>query len=107
MASERNNASGEEGRLNLGQDLWRAALVTAHAALRGTAGTGAGLTGSNAGILTSDCKCRDQPQRLAAGTIRTLDDIRLAKNNLFKPRVTFIAAILENRHLLIVNQVES
>ena len=28
MASECNNASGEEGRLNLGQDLWRAALVT-------------------------------------------------------------------------------
>ena len=27
MASECNNASGEEGRLNLGQDLWRAALV--------------------------------------------------------------------------------
>ena len=23
----RNNASGEEGRLNLGQDLWRAALA--------------------------------------------------------------------------------
>ncbi len=27
MASERNNASGDEGRLNLGQDLWRAALA--------------------------------------------------------------------------------
>ena len=27
MASERNNASGEEGRLNLAQNLWRSALV--------------------------------------------------------------------------------
>ena len=26
MASERNNASGEEGRLNVAQNLWRAAL---------------------------------------------------------------------------------
>ena len=27
MASERNNASGEEGRLNVAQNLWRAALA--------------------------------------------------------------------------------
>ena len=36
MASERNNASGEEGRLNLGQDLWRAALGTFPGAPKGT-----------------------------------------------------------------------
>ena len=36
MASERNNASGEEGRLNLGQDLWRAALGTLPGAPKGT-----------------------------------------------------------------------
>jgi hypothetical protein len=28
MPSERNNASGGEGHLNLGQNLWRAALVS-------------------------------------------------------------------------------
>ena len=52
MASERNNASGGEGRLNVAQNLWRAALVLVRIGRSQDDRTVAVLDGSYHGIVT-------------------------------------------------------